>query len=165
MPIAEIQFDAAALAAVETSTAPVKRLDGTTVDAIVRAFDDTTEEYASGKFQVPQDVDVGGTVTFRAAVLPATAASGKNAAHQFSHRAVAHSDVLDGSYTDEDSGDKACEAAAGAVSIHAWTETVANLGWSPGDLVVFRYSRRPAAADNLPGDLYLLHLNIEIPVE
>ncbi len=164
MATAEIQFDAPSLQGLETNAAPLLLVEGTNVKALARALDDTTEECANFKFQVPQNMDGAGTVTFRVACLPATAAASKNVAHTLGFAAVADGEDFDGSYTDEDSGDKAVEDTQDEMSIHSWTETVTNLGWVAGDLVFGRYSRPQAASDNLSGDLYLLYLAIEIPV-
>jgi len=164
MSICEIQFDAAALQAMEADAAPLALVSGSTVKAVARAFDATTEEFANFRFAVPQDVDTGGTVTFRVACLPATAAASINVAHTLGFCAVADGEDFDGSYTDEDSGDKPVEATQDEISIHSWTETVANLGWAAGDVVFGRYSRPQAASNNLSGDLYVLYVVIEIPV-
>ncbi len=164
MATTDIQFDAHSLYCPPTNGAPLTLLDGTTVDTFVRAFDDTTEEYAHGKFRVPDNIIPSGTVTFSAVVLAKTAAASKNVQHRFGHVALANSEDFDVAYTNEDSGDKAIDATQDDISIHTWTETVANLGWAAGDLVLFRYSRVAPGANNLSGDMYLLHLTIQIPV-
>ena len=166
MATTDIQFDAHSLQSAPTNGAPMALLDGTNVDTFVRAFDDATEEYAAGKFRVPDNILASGTVTFSAAVMPKTAAAGKNVGHRFGHVALAADEDFDVAYTNEDSGDKALEAGGTQddISIHTWTETVANLGWAAGDLILFRYSRIAASADDLSGDMYLFHLTIKIPV-
>ena len=164
MAIIEIQFDINSLYSAPTNGAPLALLDGTTVDTFVRSFDDTTEEFAHGKLRLPDDLDTAGTVTFRVAVMAKTAAASKNVEHRISHVALADSEDFDVAYSNEDSGDKAIDATQDDISIHSWTETVANLGWTAGDLVLFRYSRIAPSADNLSGDMYLLHLTIKIPV-
>jgi len=160
----EIGFDINALAGLESNAAGLEVLDGTTVDALVAAFDDTTEEYLNGKMQVPGDIQTSGTVTFRAYVMAKTAAASKNVALTFGHLAVNDSEDFDGSYTDEDSGDKAIDATQDDVTEITWTETVSNLGWSANDLVFFRLSRPQASSNNLSGDMYLFHFCVEIPV-
>ncbi len=159
-----VQFDAHALNGAPTNGAPLALLDGTNVDTFVRAFDDTTEEFVQGKFRLPADLNADGTVTFSAAVMAKTAAASKNVEHRIGHVSLADSDDFDVAYTDEDSGDKAIDATQDNISIHTWTETVANLGWAAGDLMLFRYSRITPSANNLSGDMYLLHLTIKIPV-
>ena len=158
------QFDAHALQSAPANGAPLTLLDGASVDTFVRALDDTSEEFVQGKFRLPADLDTAGTVTFRVAVMAKTAAASKNVEHRFGHVALADSEDFDVAYTNEDSGDKAIDATQDDISVHEWTETVSNLGWTAGDLVLFRYSRIAPSADNLPGDMYLFHLTIEIPV-
>ncbi len=166
MAKAEIQFDAAHLHAFETDFGALEELAGSNVNTLVRAFDDTTEEYANGKFLVPGDVDTAGTVTFRAYVMAKTAAASKNIALTFGHLALNDGEDFDPAspYTEEDSGDKAIDATQDNVTEITWTETIANLGWAANDLVLFRLSRYAAGANNLSGDMYLLALNIEIPL-
>ena len=139
-------------------------LQGSSVQTFVRALDDTTQEYALGKFHLPDDLDSSAAVTFEAAVMAATAAASKNVQHRLAHIALADGEDFDVAYTDEDSGDKAVDDSQDNVSVHAWTETVANLGWTAGDLVLFSYSRIAPTENNLPGDMYLLYLTIKIPV-
>ncbi len=166
MATTDIQFDAHSLQSAPTNGAPIALLDGTTVDTFVRTLDDTTEEYVHGKFRLPDDLNSGGTVTFSAVVMAKTAAASKNVQHRFGHVALAADEDFDVAFTNKDSGDKALEAAGTQddISVHTWTETVANLGWTAGDLVLFRYSRIAAGANDLSGDMYLLHLTIQIPV-
>jgi len=165
MATTDIQFDAHALQSAPTNGAPLTLLDGTTVDTFVRAFDDTTEEFVLGKFRVPDNVNVSGTATFSVAVMAKTAhATSINVEHRFGHVALADSEDFDVAYTNEDSGDKGTDQTQDDISIHEWTETVSNLGWAAGDLVLFRYSRIVASVDALSGDMYLFHLMIKIPV-
>lgn len=164
MATIEIQFDVNSLYGAPTNGAPLRLLDGTAVDTFVRSLDDTTEEYVHGKFRLPADLDTSGTVTFTVAVMAKTAAASKNVQHRFGHAARADGEDFDVAYTNEDSGDKAIDATQDDISIHTWTETVSNLGWAAGDLVLFRYSRIAPSADNLSGDMYLFHLTIKIPV-
>ena len=163
MATTDIQFDANALYCPPANGAPLALLDGTNVDTFVRAFDDTTEEFAHGKFRVPDNM-VAGTVTFSVAVMAKTWAFPKNVQHRLGHVPLADSDDFDVAYSNEDSGDRSIDATQDDILIHTWTETVANLGWTAGDLVLFRYSRIAPTILNLAGDLYLLHLTIKIPV-
>ena len=164
MATIDIQFDANALYCPSSNGAAMRLLEGATVKTFVRSFDSATEEFAHGKLRLPVDFDTGGTVSFIAAVLAETAASGKNVSHRFGHRAICDSESFDGSYANANSGDKAIDATQNDVSLHAWSVAAANLGWMPGDLVLFRYSRIAASANNLPGDMHLLLLTIKIPV-
>lgn len=159
----EIMFDMTDLQSVETNFAPLTQLNGTTVKVMIRSFDDTTEEYANGKFQVPAEIDTSGTVTFRTYVMAATAAASKNVALTFGHVALNNSEDFDVAYTDEDSGDKAIDATQDDLTEITWTETVSNLGWAANDLVLFRVSRPAASVDNLTGDMYMFSFTIEIP--
>ena len=156
------QFDAHALQSAPANGAPLTLLDGTNVDTFVRALDDTTEEFVQGRFRLPDDLDATGTVTFSVAVMPKTAATAK-VQHRLGHVALIDLAGFDVAYSNEDSGDKAVDDGQDNISIHAWTETVANLDWEAGDLVLFRYSRIAPSADHLSGDMYLLHLTIQIP--
>lgn len=155
-------FDATDLSAVESNIAPLTYIDGTTVDMLVRAFDDTTEEYVNGKFSLPNTVN-SGTVTFRAYVYAATGAASKNVALTFGHKALNDSEDFDAAYTDEDSGDTAIAATQDNITLVEWTETIANLGWASEDIIIFRLSRPAAGANNLSGDMYLLGFSIELP--
>ena len=157
------QFDAHALQSTPSNGAPIVLIDGANVDTFVRAFDDTTAEFVQSKFRVPDNIDVSSMVTFSVAVMAKTTAATTNVEHRFAHVARSDSEDFDVVYTNEDSGDKAIDATQDDISIHTWTETVANLGWAAGDLVLFRYSRIAPSANNLSGDMYLLHLTIKIP--
>lgn len=163
MPTKEFVFDAANLQMVEDNSAPLAELAGTNVDVLVRAFDDTTEEYANGKIHIPGDVDTSGTVTFRAYVMAATAAASRNIALTLGHLALNNSEAHDAAYTDEDSGDVSIDATQGDVTEVTWTETITNLSWAANDLVLFRISRPSASVNDLVGDMYLFSLSIEIP--
>jgi hypothetical protein len=110
-------------------------------------------------------VDAGGTVTFRVALLPATAAAAKNVQLRLSHAPLADGEATDVSvaWTNEDSGDIAMDAVQGDVTLATWTETVANLGWVAGDWVPFRLVRIAATANDLVGDVYVLGFQVEVP--
>lgn len=163
MPIKEISFDTSNLQALETNFPSLEKLSGTNVKVFVRAFDDSTEEYINGKFQVPAEIDSSGTVTFRTYVSAATAVASKNIALTFGHVALDDSDDFDVTYTDEDSGDQPVSATQDDVTEITWTETVSNLGWTANEMILFRVSRPDASADDLTGDLYMFNFTIEIP--
>lgn len=129
----------------------------------VAAYDDTTEEFRNGTFQVPTDIDSSGTVTFRAMTFPKTAAASVNVEMRFGHRAVDDGEALDGSYTTEDSGDVVPDSTQDDLTVIEWTETVANLGWVAEDLILFQLSRIAPAGTDLTGDLYLIDFAIDIP--
>jgi len=161
----EYSFPAESLAALETNFAPVLRVAGTNVNMFVRAYDDTTEEYANGKLFVPGEVNTSGTVTFRAYVTAATAAASKNIGLTFGHLALNGGEDWDPSspYTEEDTGAVAINATQDNITEVTWTETMSNLGWAANDVVLFRLSRDVGVADNLSGDMYLLSFAVELP--
>lgn len=163
--IKEYSFPAEGLGAVEDNFAPIIRVAGTNVNMFVRAFDDTTEEYANGKFLVPSEVDTSGTVTFRAYVTAATAAASKNIGLTFGHLALNGGEDWDPAspYTEEDTGAVAISATQDALTEVTWTETISNLGWAASDVILFRLSRDTGVTDDLTGDLYLLSFSVEIP--
>lgn len=150
---------------VNTTTAipPITYVDLGTVEVNVRAFDDTTEEFMQHSFRVPDDITALGTVTFEVQGWSATAASSKNVAFTFGHRAITASEAIDGAYTDEDADDEAVDANQDDLDIITWTETVANLGWVAGDLILYRFSRFAATTNNLVGDYNVLNFFIRIP--
>ncbi len=164
MATIDVQFDANAVYCPAVNGAAMSLLEGSTVETFVRSFDDTSEEFVHGKFRLPDDLDTSGTVTFRVGVLAKTAAAAKNVQHRFGHVARQDGEDFDVAYSNEDSGNKAIEDTQDNVSVHAWTETVSNLGWAAADLILFRYSRIAPSSGNLPGDMHLLHLTIIIPV-
>ena len=160
-----LNFTPSMLEGIETNFAALTKITGTTNGRPlnVRTFDDTTEQYVSGTFQAPADLDASGTVAFRAYVTPATAASA-NTAWTFGHDPVADGeDWDDGTWTDEDSGAVAMDTNDDYLTLVEWTETVSNLGWAAKDNIIFRLSR-DVGTDNLSGDLYLVNFTIEIPV-
>ena len=166
MATTDIQFDAQALQPAPTNSAPQMPLDGTNVKTIVRAFDDTIEEFAHGTFRVPDNIVASGTVTFSVAVMAATVPGApKQIVHTFGWVALEDHEDFDVAYTDEDSGPGTITADEDYIEIHEWTETVATLGWNGGDLILFRYSKVDVpGGDHLVGDTYLFHLTVKIPV-
>lgn len=163
LPPREYLFEAASLQAHELVPASLELLSGTVVKAMVRAFDDTTEEYINQKFILPSDLNTAGTVTFRAYVMAKVAAASKNIAFTFYHHAVNSGEDFDVLYSSVGSGDVAIDSTQDNVTEVTWTETVANLGWAASDCVFFGLSRPQASANNLSDDLYLFNFNIEVP--
>lgn len=146
--------------------ASLQFLNGTNVDTMVRAFDDTTQEYVEGKFVVPSEIDTSGTVTFRVYVMAATAdATNRNIEFTFEHLALNGSEDFDPSspYTSEVSGDIDTGTTQDNVIEFTWTETVSNLAWAANDLVIFRLSRTDPSATELSGDAYLFSFTVQIP--
>lgn len=167
LPPKKYLYLAEALQPLETNFAPVEKLTGTNVKTYVRAFDDTVEEFANSKFEVPENVSTTGsdTVTFRAYVMAKTAAASKNVKLTFGHLAIDDSEDFDQAYTDVSIDDQAIDATQDDVTEITWTETLTNLGWSASDLVFFRLSRESATTNNLSDDMYLFSFSITIPLE
>lgn len=145
--------------------ASLEFLNGTNVDTMVRAFDDTTVEYVEGKFVVPGDVNTGGTVTFRTYGMAKTAAASVNVEFTFEHLARNDAEDFDPTtpYTSEVSGDLAVDSTQDNLQEDTWTETVTNLGWAANDIVLFRLSRTAPTGTDLTGDFFLFSFTIEIP--
>lgn len=160
----EIVFALEGNTAVETAFGSLYMHDGTNYNQYSRAFDDTTQEYAGGKFKVPENINPLGTVTFWAAVTAATGAASKNVQLSFEHKALTTNEAWDAAMTAEDSGDKAIDATTGDITIITWTETVANLGWVAGDYVPFRLSRKDAGSNDLTGDMYWFLFAMVLPL-
>ena len=159
---AEVYFDVPHLDACESDFADMVKINGTNVDMLVGAFDSTTEEYRNGSFFCPTNIGTG-NVTFRAFVYAATAASSVFVALRFGHLARNDSEPFDAAYTNEDSGDKAIDATQGDWSEITWTETVANLGWTANEQILFRVSRYTPTGTNLTGDMYWKTFAVEMP--
>lgn len=156
-------FKATDFDALETNFAPLVQDNGTNAKVMVRAFDDSTEEYVNFSLKVPADIDTSGSVTFRVWMYAATAAASKNVALTFDHRPLDNSESWDQTYTSEDSGDIAIDATQDDITEATWTETVTNLSWAAHDIVLCRLSRPNATANDLTGDLYVLGFAVEVP--
>jgi hypothetical protein len=159
----ELNFPVAGLMATEANFAPIEHINGTNADILVRAFDDTTEEFANGYFITPNDINTAGTITFRAYVRAKTAAASKNVELNFGHIPLNDSEAEDAAYTDVNSGDKAIDATQGDITEITWTATASTLGWAANDMIMFRISRIDASANDLTGDMYWHIFRIEIP--
>lgn len=150
--------------------ATTAQVDGSAPGGSWIAFPDSNDQYALGQFHVPTDVKTDGTVTFRIALTPATADAAKNVAFRFSHAPLADGEIMDVSaaWTNEDSGDILLDNTQGNLTLATWTETISNLGWVAGDLVVFRLQRIAPSGADLVGDVLLIGdsgggFNVEIP--
>ena len=166
-PPKEYWFAAEALQPLETSFAPLEKFSGTNIKTFVRAFDDTTEEFANGKLVVPGDVSTTGadTVTFRIYAMAEEAEASKNVKFTFGHLAVNDSEDFDQAYSDKSWDDQSIDSTQDDVTEFVLTETLTNLGWVANDLVFFRLSREAATTTNLEDDLYVFSICIEIPRE
>ena len=149
--------------ALEANFASLIQDNGATSRVLVRAFDDSTEEYVNFSLTVPTNIDTSGDVTFRVWMYAATAAASRNVALTFDHLPLADSESWDAAYTSVDSGDIAIDATQDDITAGSWTESVATLGWNANELVLCRLSRPNASANDLVGDLYVLGFEVEIP--
>jgi hypothetical protein len=146
-----------------SNPAPLDTDTGTNGTIKRQLFDDTTEEFVNGQFQVPTDVDTTGSVTFEAFGYASTA-DGNEIQLRFGHSAGGDSDTWDLAFTDEDSGDLVTDSTQDDLDYFTWTETLTNLGWAANDQVRFQLSR-VAISDGTPvsGDWGLTHFRIRIP--
>ncbi|HTJ53641.1 MAG TPA: hypothetical protein VL443_29505 [Cyclobacteriaceae bacterium] len=163
-PVREIFFDAASMQALETNFGTLTAITGGTnsTKIMVRAFDQTTEEFANFKFQVPTDV-TSGTVTFRACFMAATAASSKNIGFKFYYQNLSDTSSFDGTYSSITSGALAINATQDHVTIATFTSTISTLSWTAGMIIEVKLSRDTSVSNNLASDMYLLSFCIEIP--
>ena len=165
-PNKEIIFLPGSFESNNANPASIEFLNGTNVDTMVRAFDDSTQEFVEGKFQVPGDINTGGNVTLRVYVMAATAdASNRNVEFTFEHFALNSGEDFDASspFTLEVSGDIDTGTTQDDVIEATWAESVCNLGWAANDMVIFRLSRTAPSETALSGDAYLFLFAIEIP--
>jgi len=156
------EFPFAAWTPDEDNTPDVEYVDNTNVDEYYWALDDTVTEQLRSHFVVPDNAT--GTVTFTVHCRPATGAASKNVQLRLGHRAIADGETIEGTYTNEDSGDLSISDTTGERDVLTWTETLANLGWVAGDMVEQLFERIAASADDLSGDLLFKQLDIDIPV-
>lgn len=164
MATADFSFDLAALQAVETSFAPVVKLDQTNVDLLTCEFAAGSTTYRNGKFTVPTDVG-SGTVTLRATGRRKSGTGAGNLILRFDHTPLADSEAEDTAYTSITSGALAVDTTAGDIDILTWTTSVATLGWNAGELVFFRVSRVGGdASDTLTEEWNWHTFTIEIPL-
>jgi hypothetical protein len=156
-------FAAEGLNALETNFSVLTQLTGTNVKILVRSFDQTTEQYANGKFFVPSDFDTSGTITFRAYVAAATAAASKNIGLTFGHRAVTDNESWDQTYTDVDTGAVSINSTQDRLTLVTWTVANSTAGWAANDMIEFRISRDTSVASNLASAMYLFLLEVSMP--
>lgn len=163
-PTKDFVFQPTAMQPLEATSPAWETVDFGTVVATVATFDDTSEEYLNGKFQVPKSINADGTVYLEVVVSPKTGAADKTVGWTFGHAPRATAEAVDASYTDEDSGAAAITATTAYQTVISWSETVANLGWVADDVVYFRLSRYDTGAADLVGDCYMLLFRIRVPV-
>jgi hypothetical protein len=151
------------LGAIETNFGSLYLHSGTNFKMYSRAFDDTTQEYSSGKFKVPSNIGTG-TVTFYAYIAPATGAASKNVKLSFECLHIGDNAAWDAAMTAYDSGDISITATTGNITVASWTSSIATLGWAANDIVYFRISRKAPVGTNLTGDMYWQYFAIVMPV-
>lgn len=162
-PVLTYYFKATDFDAIETNFAPLVQDNGTNAKVMVRAFDQTTQEYVNFSLTAPGDIDTGGTVTFRVWMYASTAVASRYVALTFGHRAIDNSESWDQTYSTKASGDIAIDATQDDITEATWTETVSNLTWAANDYVQCRLSRTSTSGTNLASDLYVLAFAVEIP--
>lgn len=117
---ARLLFSASNLDSVGTNGASLLNLGNATTARLCRGFDDTTETYAYGSFQVPNSINTAGTVLFNAVGGLRSSTTG-NVLWTFGERESATGEAWTGAYAEYDS---AATAFTGA------TTTQFSVGWS-----------------------------------
>ena len=160
--VARILFSATALDSIGTNGASLLNLGDATTARLCRGFDDTTETYAYGSFQVPSNINTSGTVTWNAVGGLRSATTG-NVLWTFGERESATGEAWTGAYAEYDSAATAFTGATTTQFAVSWSTTASTLGWASGDLVRFRVSRDPSASGDATGDALLDYFYIDIP--
>jgi len=159
---ARLMFPATALDSLGTNGASLLNLGNATTARLCRGFDDTTETYAYGSFQVPSNINTAGTVLFNAIGGLRSSTTG-NVLWTFGEREAATGEAWTGSYTEYDSAATSFAGATTTQLIVGWSTSASALGWQSGDMVRFRVSRDPAASGDATGDALLDYFYIDIP--
>lgn len=159
-----LQFYSSKLDANETNFAPIESTSTANTIYLVRAFDDTTREYASGFFTVPSNLDTSGTITIRTNGRPRTAASA-NIELTLEHLPRSDSESIGGTWLTSNSGNLAVDTTQGDLDQMSWTMSVSSSTWVANDAVFFAISRNPDAGSDLTGDYLLLSVSLDIPVQ
>jgi len=159
---ARVMFSAAALDSVGTNGASLLNLGNATTARLCRGFDDTTETYTYGLFQVPDSINTAGTVLFNAIGGLRSSTTG-NVLWTFGERESATGEAWTGAYAEYDSAATAFSGATTTQFSVGWSTSASALGWQSGDIVRFRLSRDPAASGDATGDALLDYFYIDIP--
>ena len=161
-PNKEINLPAGSFDYPVTNPAPLDTDTGTNGSIKRHLFDDTTEEFIQGVFQIPADM-ASGTVTFEAWGYAKTA-DGNEIQLRFGYVSLAKSESWDTAYVDKDSGDYVTDSTQDDLDYLSWTETTSNLNFVAGEFVRFQISRI-AIDDGTPlsGDWGLTSFRITIP--
>jgi len=165
--VKEYNWTASALLPLDTDDAipPILKEEGSNIDILVRAYDASTDECASGTLHVPSDVESGSTITFRSRWYSPTATTG-NIMWYFRHLPRAEGEDWDAALTTEAASADATQGTIDQITVTTWTETLSNTGWAASELVEFELCRDANhASDTLAGDAYLIDFTVEIPRE
>lgn len=165
MATADYTFDLSALQAAEANFPPVVKLNGTNVDKLVVAFDDTAEEFRNGQVTIPTDIDTSGTITLRLIGHSDTVDASNNLLKvTFGYLIVADSADWDQAYTDVSQDDFATDATQDDIDTITWT--VAATGFTANGLLTFRVSRElpTTSLNKLVGDWYGHTFTIQFPL-
>jgi hypothetical protein len=162
MPV-EYTFDSSALHPTGPTPAAIEKFNGTTVRRMVAGFNFNLNERGSSRILLPTDLDPSGTVTLGVHYMLSGPSGGTNVQFRFSHAAVAEGENYDLAYSNKDSGNKDATGTFGHNKFTTWTETVANLGWSAGDIVYFRVQRIAATINDNLSRLEIVVFRITIP--
>jgi len=159
---ARIMFSATALDSIGTNGASLLNLGDATTARLCRGFDDTTETYSYGTFQVPYNINASGTVSFTVVGGMRSATSG-SVGWTLGEREAATAESWTGAYTEYDSVATVVPGATTTQFAIGWATTASALGWASGDTVRFRVSRDPSASGDATGDALLDYFYIDIP--
>jgi hypothetical protein len=159
---ARVMFSATALDSLGTNGASLLNLGDATTARLCRGFDDTTETYAYGSFQVPYNINTSGTVLFNVVGGMRSATSG-SVGWTIGERESAGGEAWTGAYTEYDSVATVVPGATTTQFSIGWSTTASALGWASGDTVRFRVSRDPGASGDASGDALLDYFYIDIP--
>lgn len=160
---ARLLFPSTALDSIGTNGASLLNLGDATTARMCRGFDDTTECYAYGQFQVPSNINTSGTVSFSVMGGLRSSTTG-NLLWTFGERESATGEAWTGAYTEYDSASTAISGATTTQTLISWSTTASTLGWQSGDLVRFRVSRDPGVSGDASGDALLDLFYIDIPL-
>jgi len=144
--------------------APLSRDVGANLDVFIQQFDDSTDEYVTGQFLLPDISGTGGdNVTFSIVGYAATA-SDDSVVFVFHEKEAGDSETWDDAFNTVSSGAEACDVTQDNIVYFTWQETLTNLEWSDNDFVKFKISRdADNESDTLVGDFNLLVFSITIP--
>jgi len=145
------------------SVAPILTEAGTSLDQYVAGFDDSADECRLVTFMIPSDVDTSGTATFSLTWYAATAAAG-NVVWDARWHEVNEGENWDAALTTDAAAADAADTVQDEITETTWTETMANLGWTAGEVVNCQVCRdADNASDTLTGDGYMISFALEIP--